>query len=244
MRAWLSAVAITAVGAALFACGGATVEPQGGQAGAPGGSTGGSGAGGAAGQPFVDAGRDALACGVIRASDYDQSCKTTLDCALVFEGDTCTAQCSCPNAPINHIAAAGYRPVFEHPNVCNCPMMPPPWCVDGVCAVCPVSGCPAKDSGASGSGGGGGAKPVDAGRDAPACGVIRASDFDRSCTVDTDCTGVVEGDTCAMQCDCVNAAISKAALDKYDSAFATPPYEVCLCVMMGVPRCAGGVCTL
>lgn len=253
MTFWLRTVAIAAIGAALFACGGATVEPASGHGGTPtagsgggtggvaGGSAGGAGgataAGGAAGH--VDAG---LACGVIRASDYDQSCNTTLDCALVFEGDTCTALCSCPNAPINHIAAQGYHPVFAHPNVCDCAMLPPPWCIDGVCTRCPASGCPAKDGGASGAGGSGGALP-DAGRDAPACGVIRASDFDQSCNLDSDCTGIVQGDTCTMQCDCVDGAISKAALDKYYSVFVPAPY-VCPCPMFGVPRCAGGVCTL
>jgi hypothetical protein len=99
------------------------------------------------GTASVDAATDAPKCGVIRASDYDQSCKVAADCTTVFEGDTCTSQCACPNATISTAARASYHPIFEHPNICACPMAPLPSCVSGVCTMCPPAGCPVKDSG-------------------------------------------------------------------------------------------------
>lgn len=43
--------------------------------------------------------------------------------------------------------------------------------------------------------------------------VIDVSRYDRSCKVDTDCTGIFVGDVCG--CGCSSAAIAKSALDQY-----------------------------
>jgi hypothetical protein len=85
---------------------------------------------------------DAGTCGVIRASDYDQSCITDQDCATVFEGDTCIYQCQCPNAVVSRSALA-YYPVFpERAVICPCYQLPvPPTCTGGVCTWCPPTGC-------------------------------------------------------------------------------------------------------
>jgi hypothetical protein len=64
----------------------------------------------------------------------------------------------------------------------------------------------------SGDGGDGGApgSPNGGSGHAP----IATSDFDRSCTDDSDCEVVTEGDVCAL-CSCPNAAIAKSAADDY-----------------------------
>ena len=95
----------------------------------------------------IDAGSDGATCATIRASDYDQTCKTSQDCALVFEGDPC-GQTACPNAPINRAATTAYnavlavrRPVSLGPPGGTC-YGSPPICKDGVCQMCPNTGCP------------------------------------------------------------------------------------------------------
>jgi hypothetical protein len=96
---------------------------------------------GQAGTGGTDAGiqdADAEDCGVILASDYDQSCTTVDDCVLVFEGDTCAAatNCSCPNALISRTALAGYHPVFGDSGMaCMCVMVGEPVCVGGICVM-------------------------------------------------------------------------------------------------------------
>ena len=154
MRSCLVTVAITAIGALVAGCGGATVDtstvqPDAGQLVRESGGGGAGGTGAAdAGHRLVEAGADAPACGVIRASDYDQSCSAAQDCTAVFEGDTCTAQCDCPNATINVKALDGYHPVFPDGTVvCPCVLVGLPSCVHGVCTMCRLSGCPSEDGG-------------------------------------------------------------------------------------------------
>ncbi len=55
-----------------------------------------------------------------------------------------------------------------------------------------------------------------------ACGsksCLPASDYDQSCTQDSDCVGITEGDLCTEGCiGCVNAAINVRDQAKYQSA--------------------------
>jgi hypothetical protein len=176
-----------------------------------GGSTdigGSTGTGGMAGTTKVDA----ATCGIIRASDYDQSCNVDSDCAGVFSGNTCV-DCPCPNATINKNAAAGYHPLIPVGGpACECAVSSmPPRCVGGVCTNA-----------------------------APACGVIRASDYDQSCKSAQDCTTIFEGDTCTSQCACPNATINKMALASYHPVFVGT--GVCNCGREAAPSCVSGVC--
>jgi hypothetical protein len=166
MKLLLSTLAITAVAAGLAGCGGTTVEPDAGQLAQEGGlggsvgtggrsglggSTGTGGSAGTAGNGgtiTIEAGPDAKSCGVIRASDYDQSCTTATDCTSVFEGDTCASRCGCPNATISQKALDGYHPLFPGGMLaCPCAMIGVPSCIGGVCTMCPLAGCPARDGG-------------------------------------------------------------------------------------------------
>jgi hypothetical protein len=183
-----------------------------------GGTSGGTGTGGTAGTTST-------ACGVIQASDYDQSCKADSDCVIVFSGDTCTDQFRCENATINKNAAAGYHPIIPVGGAaCYCGMPGIASCIGGVCTMCPPNGCPVKD----------------AGPDAPKCGVIRASDYDQSCKSAQDCTVVFEGDSC-NDCGCPNAPINRVAALGYHPVFGQNP-NVCDCMMVPLPSCVSGVC--
>ncbi len=78
------------------------------------------------------------------------------------------------------------------------------------------------------------------------CGTIRAADYDQSCSVDSDCVGVHEGDLCdANQCtNCTNAAIRSSAEAKYQADFAAKVATsvVCPCPSGPPVTCAKGVC--
>jgi hypothetical protein len=145
-------IAVLGLWTLLCGCGGRVEAGQQGQlasgvggsfgtGGSPGvgGSTATGGSIGAAGSTTV---ADAQACGVIRASDYDKSCNTAADCTSVFEGNTCTVQCACPNATINQTALAGYHPLLPGGSLtCPCPLLGVPSCVGGVCTMCAPPGC-------------------------------------------------------------------------------------------------------
>jgi hypothetical protein len=146
MKLWLRALpAILWMHAAVFGCGGRVEITQQGQApSGVGGSIGSGGSPGVGGSTAIGGSRtlpDARTCGVVRASDYDQSCTSDFDCVGVFSGDTC-GDCSCPNATINKSAAPAYFPhaPFFDPR-CSCPITGTPTCVGGVCIICTPSGC-------------------------------------------------------------------------------------------------------
>jgi hypothetical protein len=59
--------------------------------------------------------------------------------------------------------------------------------------------------------------------DAPPCSPVIASDYDQSCTVDTDCVAVGEVPSCPVEGaidGCTTEAINKSALTQYMTAFA------------------------
>jgi hypothetical protein len=79
-----------------------------------------------------------------------------------------------------------------------------------------------------------------------ACGsksCLPASDYDQSCTQDSDCVGIAEGDLCTEGCiGCVNAAINVRDQAKYQSAVSGYA-DSCSCpaVLIG---CNAGTCGL
>jgi hypothetical protein len=88
--------------------------------------------------------------------------------------------------------------------------------------------------------------------DAGACMIV-ASNYDLSCTSDSDCAGIIEGNFCESQCLCgANSAISVAAMAQYDADFAKTPIGTgavktldCGCIETGPPSylsCRGGKC--
>jgi hypothetical protein len=80
-------------------------------------------------------------CGAIRASDYSQSCVENIDCAVVWQGDTCQSpQCMCPNVAISGKDEMRYladldRKLLPPPSICNCPAIRAPSCIQGKCAL-------------------------------------------------------------------------------------------------------------
>lgn len=82
--------------------------------------------------------------------------------------------------------------------------------------------------------------------------LIQASSYDRSCTVDTDCRAIAEGNSC-IPCEfmCTNAAINADAVTKYNADIANTPaflaqsHGACggECGPEGNSRCCrGGMC--
>jgi len=73
---------------------------------------------------------------------------------------------------------------------------------------------------------------------------IAASDYDQSCTVDTDCVGIATGDLCDGQCtDCVTAAINVRDQAKYQSDFSSKVSKEVNCPCpSGDVACNAGTC--
>jgi hypothetical protein len=89
-------------------------------------------------------------------------------------------------------------------------------------------------------------QPSDGCPNGTTCGSIRAADYDQTCTTDSDCVGVVEGNLCLpnMCSDCTNAAVSTKAQAQYEADFAnkdsTP--TICPCPLGPAAVCKNGVC--
>lgn len=84
--------------------------------------------------------------------------------------------------------------------------------------------------------------------------LIQASDYDQSCTVDTDCQPIAEGNACApcaFSCQ-LGAAINVGALAQYNSDVANTPAvarefdgQSCVVACPGAfPCCVGGTCQI
>lgn len=90
-----------------------------------------------------------VACGSsapdIRASDYDQTCTSASDCAVIQEGSGC---CGCGNAAINKKDLTRYQAdAKRRREACGgkaCAVdcqISTPTCVAGTCSVCHTSTC-------------------------------------------------------------------------------------------------------
>jgi hypothetical protein len=80
----------------------------------------------------------------------------------------------------------------------------------------------------------------------PGACTIAASDYDQTCSVDDDCTGVFSGDLCTASCtDCTGGAISNKAQAEYDADLAKKSYEprICPCAFQAV-SCRNGTCVV
>jgi hypothetical protein len=82
-------------------------------------------------------------------------------------------------------------------------------------------------------------------------GGITASSYDQSCTIDSDCIAVAEGDSCSL-CgfNCPNAAINVGQYGKYLADIAYTPADISgqrqacsdVCRVTNAPCCVGGAC--
>jgi hypothetical protein len=86
--------------------------------------------------------------------------------------------------------------------------------------------------------------------------IIQASEYDQSCTTNSDCAEVYVGNgcTCEISCGTWPAAINMGALSQYTADFAKLPRELCGCVNSTPPcddlaetfraHCVGGICQI
>jgi hypothetical protein len=75
---------------------------------------------------------------------------------------------------------------------------------------------------------------------------INPSDFDQSCTEDSDCVGIASGDLCSKDCtNCVNAAINVRSEKQYQDEFSSRvgKESICPCAL-AVTGCNSGTCGL
>jgi hypothetical protein len=80
--------------------------------------------------------------------------------------------------------------------------------------------------------------------------LIRASDYDQSCAVDSDCVEADVGNacTCELSCQTMPAAINKDAFPQYTADVGNALSLVCSCPIRApsldvpAPCCVGGTC--
>ena len=139
------------------------------------------------------AGCGPLGSTTIDAADYDQSCSSNTDCAVVNDGDACEV-CNCGNAAVNVSAEAAFDARYDELRgtcgamaaiACDCEL---------VLAYCSSEGsCEARTA-----------------------RYRSANEFDRSCEADADCVAVAEGEVCP-ECGCADAAINAGAKADWDA---------------------------
>ena len=84
--------------------------------------------------------------------------------------------------------------------------------------------------------------------DGSAC-LIAASDYDQSCSADSDCVRVDFGNYCNWLCRCGGDAINRASLNQFTADIAMTPLGqgripgVCSCGYIFGPCCRKGQCT-
>ncbi len=95
-----------------------------------------------------------------------------------------------------------------------------------------------------------GSATSDAAIESPAC-MISASNYDQSCTADSDCTLVSQGNYCdGKSCQCLNGAVNAGAVPRYAADIGKTPVGsgavvalVCPCIPPIGPCCRSGACT-
>jgi hypothetical protein len=80
------------------------------------------------------------------------------------------------------------------------------------------------------------------------CGTIQASDYDQSCSKDSDCIGITVGDFCDAICiDCTNAAVNVSAKAQYAADLTSKNAGaalVCPCPSGPPVTCKAGMCSV
>lgn len=160
--------------------------------------------------------------GTIEPADYDQSCGTDTDCALINSGDACGCKV-CPDAAINASALNDYQSDLT----------------DAMCGAidCPAIGCGDEflpycnpDGGSC---------------EARVAEYVSVEDLDNTCSEDADCAPVFAGEMCS-ECRCPNAVVNVAEVEEVASRYTvacSPPAVDCSCAAPLI-RCDEGLCVL
>jgi|HubBroStandDraft_1064217.scaffolds.fasta_scaffold53392_2 hypothetical protein len=95
-----------------------------------------------------------------------------------------------------------------------------------------------------------GSSEAGVGADAEAC-LISASNYDQSCSADTDCRVVTSTDYCSVHCLCGGSAINVGALAQFNKEISETPLGSgalgrtgCPCPPSYAPCCRAGKCTV
>ena len=191
--------------------------------GVPAGGDSGARAGGTGNGNSGSAGRDTSQ----HASNYDRLCAIDGECVLVNDtSDACGCD-TCLNAAIHNFDVGNWtrdREAFNCPPS-SCPAVSCP----EMLRACANHQCSAR-------------KPF----------IVDASNYDTTCSHDSDCTTIPVGEICAF-CQCVRGAVSLKGLKQYkgdqakvacqpNTMISAPPGQVfpdaCHCPPMGTARCS------
>ncbi len=196
------------------ATGGSGVGGSGVGGGATGGSSsGGSGSGGSATGGSGAGGGSTI----VDPTDFDQSCTYDSDCEIVFGGDVCGCG-SCLGTAISREAVDEFNALRDS---ITCDTSDPIACPAIACeqqlAACVSGMCTTR---------------------APL--YIQASHFDTTCTKDSDCHIIVEGEVCSS-CQCGGAAVNTGSYEQYremvESVECSPGPSACDCASVGEAYC-------
>jgi hypothetical protein len=177
-------------------------------------------------------GGSASGCVDVPIADFDTSCVRDSDCVAVTTGDVCPGACLCGGATINVADQSRYEQMVQGvaTGECNCPLEPVPQCVAGTCTVCPAG---SRDPGC-------GVSIADA--SAPRCVNIPPSTYTTSCSVDSDCTLLPEGQICSGSCDCGGSPVNVAGQAAFATLTAGFQLGGCPCASSPPVRCVAGTC--
>ena len=157
----------------------------------------------------------------VTARAYDQTCVYAEECVVVTDGDLCACP-TCPTAALRQEEEEAFQAEVAA-KACD---------VD-VDRDCPTLRCLEQTT-----------TCVDG-----TCGIrpavyIEANNYDRSCSADTDCAAIAEGEIC-QPCRCINAAINVLEIERHRmdrELFACQTRQTeCTCMDV-VARCIDGSC--
>jgi hypothetical protein len=178
-----------------------------------GGSGGGSGGSGGSGTGGAG-GRDTSQ----HAQDYNQSCSYDGQCTLVNDTDDACGCKTCLNDAISSGAVAKWnadRAAFNCPTPICTQALPCPQML----SACAKGTCTAR-------------KPF----------IVDASNYDNTCTQNSDCTTIPVGEICSP-CQCARGAVSHTGLQQYQNdkakVLCTPDPVACSCI----PPVGGVICS-
>jgi hypothetical protein len=193
------------------------------------------------GDDAADGADGAAGCIDVPLSGFDTTCSRDRDCVTVTTGEVCPGDCLCGGSAINASDQARYQqeiagvPIGE----CGCPLLGVPQCIAGTCTICTGgTNDPARcgtDEGDSSI------SVVDA--TAPGCVDIPPSTYTTSCSVDSDCTLLPEGQVCNGSCDCGGVPVNVSGQAAFAQLTAGFQFSACPCPPPLPIRCVAGACT-
>ncbi len=220
MKWWAAGIFVVAMG-----CSGPAAKESDGGKNDGGANDGGANDGGANNGGSNNGGSNNLGePGELRSADFDQGCTYDRDCSLVYEGtNVCDCRQTCPNSAISATDSNAWDTAWENA------------CPDGEAGLCSLAPCRVLTAACGSDGQCHAAESV----------FVDASEWDKSCSSDSDCVIVHEGDVCA-RCICGGTPVNVSEEPKYREALESidcnPGPSDCDCPLASDAWCDAGTC--